>query len=100
MSTFFNLRVPMKEKIVSHHPWERKIKDQYSGKIKTAHNSVNNPNYPEKKEKPVDKDRVKFTVIGNRVTEEFIYCVNLVKGLYTYRKKQFEPPVLRGIRQY
>ncbi|XP_073955830.1 uncharacterized protein isoform X2 [Choristoneura fumiferana] len=97
MSTFFNLRVPLKETTVSHHPWERRIKDQYSGKIKTAHNSVNNPYYPEKKEKPNDKDRVKFTVIGNRVTEEFIYCVNLVKGLYTYRKKQLEPPVLRGV---
>ncbi|CAG5046017.1 unnamed protein product [Parnassius apollo] len=40
---------------------------------------------------------VKFTVIGNRVTEEFIYCVKLVKGVYKYRRKYFDAPTIRGV---
>ncbi|XP_061716159.1 uncharacterized protein LOC133524268 [Cydia pomonella] len=101
MYPMFNIdldEVLQQEKTHSH-PWERFIKDAYTNRIKTAHNSINNPRYPTKKEKGTGKpiERVKFTVIGNRVTKEFIYCINLVKGLYTYRKDYFESPVIRGV---
>ncbi|XP_049873465.1 uncharacterized protein LOC126372009 [Pectinophora gossypiella] len=79
----------------SPHPWEKSIKDKYSDRFKYAHNSVNNPTYPKKKKLP--KNRITFTVIGNRVTKEFIYCVNIVKGMHKYRSKIFAPPVIKEV---
>ncbi|KAG6456600.1 uncharacterized protein LOC115447633 isoform X2 [Manduca sexta] len=84
-------------KVISHHPWERRIKDEYANKIKHAHNSINNPVFPKENKKGTDKNRAQFTVIGNRVTKEFIYCIHLLKGLHKYRSKNFEAPVIRGV---
>lgn len=84
------------EKPADQHPWARRIKDALSHRIKHAHNSVRNPEYPKKKEKVPNSNRIKFTIIGDRVTKEFIYCINLVRGLYKYRKMYFEPPVIQG----
>ncbi|XP_063363971.1 uncharacterized protein LOC134652739 [Cydia amplana] len=99
MFPLFNLDEVQQQEKTHSHPWERFIKDAYITSIKTAHNSINNPRYPAKKEKSTGKpiERVKFTVIGNRVTKEFIYCINLVKGLYKYRRDYFESPVIRGV---
>lgn len=96
MSSLFNLKPPPEEKPISVHPWRNTIKDCLSHKIKHAHNSVRNPSYPKLKEKVPDTDRIKFTVIGDRVTKEFLYCVNLVKGLYKYKWKKFDVPSIRG----
>lgn len=93
--SFFNPEIPVKEKVISKHPWEKYIKDAYSGTYKYGHNSAKNPVYP-KKDKIPCPDRVKFTVIGNRISKEFIYCINLVKGLHKYREKNFDAPVIRG----
>ncbi|KAM3965314.1 uncharacterized protein ACR2FA_000703 [Aphomia sociella] len=95
--SLFNLEVQPKEKNISHHPWERAAKDVYSNKIKYAHNSINNPQYPKTKKNLPNADRVKFTIIGNRVTREFNYCVHLIKGLHKYRWKYFDSPVIRGV---
>ncbi|XP_063624106.1 uncharacterized protein LOC134796089 isoform X2 [Cydia splendana] len=99
MFPMFNLDEELQQEKTYSHPWERSIKDAYRNRIKTAHNSINNRRYSAKKEKSTGKsiERVKFTVIGNRVTKEFIYCINLVKGLYKYRKDYFESPVIRGV---
>ncbi|XP_063383564.1 uncharacterized protein LOC134669876 [Cydia fagiglandana] len=99
MFPMFDIDEVLQQEKTNSHPWERCIKDAYRNKIKTAHNSINNPRYSAKKEKSTGKpiERVKFTVIGNRVTKEFIYCINLVKGLYKYRKDYFESPVIRGV---
>ncbi|XP_072949285.1 uncharacterized protein [Epargyreus clarus] len=93
MTSFNNFKV----KLPSQHPWERIVKDKYSNQIKYGHNSINNPPYPRTKEKLPDKDRLKITIIGNRVTEEFNYCVNLVKGLHKYRWKNFDSPIIKGV---
>ncbi|XP_053609536.1 NK-tumor recognition protein-like isoform X2 [Plodia interpunctella] len=102
MSSLFNLKIPAPEKITYHHPWEKVIKDEFAGKIKYAHNSIKNPKYPIKEVKPkklvVPKEsRVRFTVVGNRVTKEFIYCVSIVKGLHKYRPAYFDPPIIRAV---
>lgn len=100
MSSLFNLKPPLQEKQVSIHPWQSTIKDILSHKIKHAHNSVKNPYYPKLKQKIPDANRVKFTVIGDQVTKEFIYCVNLVNGLHKYKWKHFDVPAIRGTNSY
>ncbi|XP_060803158.1 uncharacterized protein LOC106140803 [Amyelois transitella] len=104
MSSLFNLKLPTHEKPVFHHPWERIIKDEFTSKVKYAHNSVKNPRYPREedlKTKPKPKvpkeSRIRFTIIGNRVTKEFVYCVSIAKGLYKYRQKIFDSPIIRGV---
>lgn len=92
----FRPEAPLKQKDIKQHPWARRIKDSYSSRIKHAHNSINNPKYPFKQEKQPASDRVKFTIIGDRVTKEFIYCTNLIRGLHKYRWKNFDAPVIRG----
>ncbi|XP_047511231.1 peptidyl-prolyl cis-trans isomerase G-like isoform X2 [Pieris napi] len=82
---------------VSQHPWERIIKDHYRNKIKHIHNSVHNSKYPKTEKKTPLIDRVKFTIIGDMVTKEFNYCINIAKGLFKYRPAVFEPPVIRGV---
>ncbi|CAH0398323.1 unnamed protein product [Chilo suppressalis] len=97
MSTLFNMKPPVGEKQIASHPWEKIIKDVHCDKMKFAHNSVNNPHYPMKKKKLTPENIVKFRVIGDRVTKEFIYCVNLVSGLHKYRWKKFDVPEIRGV---
>ncbi|KAL0838794.1 hypothetical protein ABMA28_016836 [Loxostege sticticalis] len=97
MSTLFNLKPPQEPKPLSRHPWANTIRDIFSHRIKHAHNSVRNPLYPKTKERIPDAERTKFTVIGDRVTKEFIYCVHLVKGLHKYRWKKFDVPTIRGV---
>ncbi|KAI5644367.1 cyclophilin type peptidyl-prolyl cis-trans isomerase/CLD domain-containing protein [Phthorimaea operculella] len=104
----FNLPVQSTKppKPASVHPWQHTIKDQYSPYIKLSHNSVNNPQYPKpvnnpqypkSKQKKDGAKLINFTVVGNRVTKEFIYCVNLVKGMHKYKSKRFGPPVIRAV---
>ncbi|XP_045518288.1 uncharacterized protein LOC123710451 isoform X1 [Pieris brassicae] len=81
----------------SQHPWERIIKDHYRNKIKHIHNSVHNPKYPKTEKKHPLIDRVKFMIIGDMVTKEFNYCINVAKGLFKYRPAVFDPPVIRGV---
>ncbi|XP_049873206.1 NK-tumor recognition protein-like isoform X2 [Pectinophora gossypiella] len=95
--SLFNLPVEMKDKPVSEHPWSKSIKDKYSHKIKRAHNTINNIVYPAPKKKRRDSQRIKFTVIGNRVTKEFIYCANMVQGMHKYRSRKFDAPVIKGV---
>uniref|UniRef100_A0A2A4J2C9 PPIase cyclophilin-type domain-containing protein n=1 Tax=Heliothis virescens TaxID=7102 RepID=A0A2A4J2C9_HELVI len=96
--SFFNPEIPLKEKIVTHHPWEKYIKDAYASTFKYGHNSAKNPVYPPpKKEKEPSVHRTKFTVIGNRTTKEFIYALDLVKGLHKYRWRYFETPVIQAV---
>ncbi|XP_028176595.1 uncharacterized protein LOC114364591 isoform X2 [Ostrinia furnacalis] len=97
MSSLFNLKPPLQSKPLSRHPWANTIKDILSHRIKHAHNSARNPKYPKLKERVPDAERIQFTVIGDRVTKEFIYCVNLVKGLHKYRWKKFDVPAIRGV---
>lgn len=94
--SLFHHDLPSKENYICHHPWETRIKDRHTNNFKHGHNSINNPKYPKQTQKEPDKDRVKFTVIGNRVTKEFIHCMYLVKGLHKYRWKYFAAPVIRG----
>jgi hypothetical protein len=96
MSTLFTLRPQVLRKEVPNHPWEKTIKDTYYNRIKHAHNTISNPRYPVTKEKVPDEDCIKFTVIGDRITKQFIYCCNLVKGLHKCRWKKFDVPVIRG----
>ncbi|XP_050350450.1 uncharacterized protein LOC126773554 isoform X3 [Nymphalis io] len=84
------------KKQTMHHPWERTIKHVYND-YKHCHNTVNNPNYSTKKVCTPDKNRVKITIIGNRVVKEFISCVHLVKTLHKYRPKNFDAPSIREI---
>lgn len=94
---FTKERIILKEKQnILPHPWEKTIKLNNSNKIKYAHNSIENPVYPKPKEKPVDAQRIKFKVVGDRLSKEFIYCSKLVKDLYTYRRKNFVEPIIRG----
>lgn len=79
------------------HPWELVIKDTNREKFKWAHNSINNPQFPVKTKTNPVKDRVKFTVIGNRTAKEFIYCTHFVKTLYKYRQNIFDAPIIRGL---
>ncbi|XP_047533414.1 uncharacterized protein LOC125068358 [Vanessa atalanta] len=79
-----------------HHPWERTIKHVYND-FKHGHNTVNNPNYPEKTVCAQVKDRVKISIIGNRVVKEFISCVHLVKTMHKYRPKTFDTPSIREV---
>ncbi|KAJ2949133.1 hypothetical protein O0L34_g6074 [Tuta absoluta] len=97
--SLFNLPVQSTKepKPTSSHPWSRLIKHQYSPDIKLSHNSVNNPRYPKPKQKKVGSKQINFTVVGNRLTKEFMYCVNLVKGMHKYRSKRFGPPVIRAV---
>ncbi|CAK1580314.1 unnamed protein product [Parnassius mnemosyne] len=97
--TLYQNEMPIKRKNVTRHPWEATIKDEFSSYMKYAHNSVNNPHYRQTMPKTSEKNinLVKFTVIGNRVTDEFIYCVKLVKGVYKYRRKYFDAPTIRGV---
>lgn len=78
------------------HPWEKTIKVKNTNKIKHAHNSIENPVYPKPKEKPVDAYRIRFKIIGDRLSKEFIYCSKLVKDLYIYRRKNYCEPFIRG----
>ncbi|KAF9824863.1 hypothetical protein SFRURICE_001736 [Spodoptera frugiperda] len=92
-----NLDLSVKEENDPAHPWEKYIKDPYLPTYKYGHNSARNPIiYPPPKEDKAYPNRVKFTVIGNRVTKEFIYCMKLVKGLYKYRWKSFDVPDIRA----
>ncbi|XP_013164961.1 PREDICTED: uncharacterized protein LOC106115882 isoform X2 [Papilio xuthus] len=77
------------------HPWQTTIKDQFVSFIKYGHNSVYNPHNKMKVKR--DAAPTKFTIIGNRIAKEFIYCVKLVSGLYKYRRNDFEAPVIRGV---
>ncbi|KAJ2949130.1 hypothetical protein O0L34_g6071 [Tuta absoluta] len=97
--SLFNLPVQSSKepKPTSVHPWSRGIKHQYLSDIKLSHNSVNNPRYPKPKQKKVGSKQINFTVVGNRLTKEFMYCVNLVKGMHKYRSKRFGPPVIRAV---
>ncbi|XP_023946382.2 peptidyl-prolyl cis-trans isomerase 1-like [Bicyclus anynana] len=81
----------------SHHPWHKTIKDVHSNNFKIAHNSVNNPQYPKKDLAPDNKNRTRFTIIGDRVNKNFIQCVNLVKELHKYRRKIFDAPIIKGL---
>lgn len=95
--SFARERVILKEKQnILPHPWEKTIKTDNSNKIKHAHNSIENPEYPRPKEKPMDAHRIKLKVVGDRVSKEFIYCSKLVKDLYSYRRKNFSEPIIRG----
>ncbi|CAH2096145.1 unnamed protein product [Euphydryas editha] len=85
-----------KIKPISYHPWEKTIKNRHTD-YKYTHNSINNAVYPKKKVFVPDKDQVKFTIIGNRVTKEFIYCVHLAKILHKYRPKVFDAPSIRDV---
>lgn len=78
------------------HPWQRTIKDVHGDDFQTAHNSVNNPKYPRNIGIKPEKNRVKFTIIGDRVNKNFIHCVHLVEGLHKYRWKVFDVPNIRG----
>lgn len=81
----------------AHHPWQKTIKDVHSSNLQTAHNTVNNPPYPKKKQKiPDQKKLTKFTIIGDRVNKDFIHSVNLVEDLHKYRRKIFDAPIIRG----
>lgn len=93
--TFFNPGIFFKEKPICKHPWEHRIKAKYSGTPKYSHNSVENPLYPAPKTEELK--RLRFIVIGNRVTREFIYCMHLVRGLHKCRRRQFEDPIVRGL---
>lgn len=94
--SFFNPELPQRPKKEGPpHPWEKTIKPKFSATYKYGHNSTKNPIYPTKKEE-VFKDRLKLTVIGNRVHKDFIYCYFLAKLMHKYRRKQFEAPVIRG----
>ncbi|KPJ08491.1 Peptidyl-prolyl cis-trans isomerase-like 6 [Papilio machaon] len=77
------------------HPWQTTIKDQFVSSIKYGHNSVYNPH--DKTEVKRYNAPTKFTIVGNRIAKEFIYCVKLVSGLYKYRKNDFEAPAIRGV---
>ncbi|XP_013145190.1 PREDICTED: uncharacterized protein LOC106108543 isoform X2 [Papilio polytes] len=77
------------------HPWQTTIKDQFVSFIKYGHNSIYNPHDKTKVKR--DYPPTKFTIIGNRIAKEFIYCVKLVSGLYKYRKNDFEAPEIRGV---
>lgn len=79
-----------------YHPWEKLIKNVHRDNFHQAHNSVNNPEYPEKKVEIPNEDRARFRIIGNRVTKEFIYCEKLLKDLHKYRWKVFDAPEIRG----
>lgn len=95
---FDNERLILKEKQnIIPHPWEKSIQVNNSNKIKHAHNSIENPVYPKPKEKPVDAHRIKFKVVGDRVSKEFIYCSKLVKDLHNYRRKNFFEPIITGL---
>ncbi|CAB3261507.1 unnamed protein product [Arctia plantaginis] len=93
--TFFNPGIILKEKPTCKHPWEHRIKAKYSGTYKHSHNSVANPSYPAPKTEELK--RLRFIVIGNRVTKEFIYCMHMVRGLHKCRRRQFEAPIVRGV---
>ncbi|XP_049694142.2 peptidyl-prolyl cis-trans isomerase G isoform X1 [Helicoverpa armigera] len=98
--SFFNPDIPLKEKIETHHPWEKYIKDAYASTYKYGHNTAKNPvtQYPApKEEKKPSFNRTKFTIIGNRTTKEFIYCTDVVKGLHKYRWKYFDAPIIQGV---
>ncbi|CAB3222014.1 unnamed protein product [Arctia plantaginis] len=96
--SFFNPEIPIKQKLPSKHPWEHRIKAKFFDRYKYTHNSVQNPLYPLPKNKHVLGTKpVKFIVIGNRVTREFIYCYHVVRALYKHRKKEFEAPIIRGV---
>lgn len=84
------------KKEITQHPWAKSIKEHHAHIYKIAHNSINNPKYPFKENK-MTKPKDKFTVIGNFVTKEFIYCVRLVQGLHKYRKHIFDTPIIRGV---
>lgn len=99
MTSIFNLGIELTNKELSQHPWKKTIKPELENKIRHAHNSVNNPEIPKKKEKinkipPENRDR--FQVIGDRFTEDFVNCVKIVTGLHKYRWRKFEPPIIRG----
>lgn len=99
MTTVVNSLMEPKKKPLCHHPWEKTIKPELSNKILHAHNSVNNPNIPKnknKKEKLPSENRARFEVIGDRFTEDFVHCVKIVTGLYKYRWRKFEAPIIRG----
>lgn len=96
MTSVFNLANEHRNKQLSHHPWKKTIKPELESKIDHAHNSVNNPKIPKKKVKIPPEKRDRFEVIGDRFTEEFIYCVKIVSGLYKYRWRKFEEPKIRG----
>ncbi|CAH1638235.1 unnamed protein product [Spodoptera littoralis] len=89
----------VKEENNPAHPWEKYIKDIYLPTYKYGHNSARNAIIypPPKVGKTPNTNRVKFTVIGNRVTKEFIYCMKLVKGLHKYRWKSFDVPDIRAV---
>ncbi|XP_075977936.1 uncharacterized protein LOC142977738 [Anticarsia gemmatalis] len=94
---YFNQELPIKEKVDTGHPWEKQIKHAYSRKYKYCHNSTNNPVYPKKKDKIPRECRIRFTVIGNRMASEFLYCLHLVKALHKHRHKEYVTPVIRGV---
>ncbi|XP_075978038.1 uncharacterized protein LOC142977828 isoform X2 [Anticarsia gemmatalis] len=88
----FFTAIPLQPKSLDSHqsiqPWEKPTKHIHSAK---------KPSYLTKKEIMSKDDRVKLTVIGNIITKEFIYCLNLVKGLYKYRQRHFQAPIIRGV---
>ncbi|KAJ8722116.1 hypothetical protein PYW08_004518 [Mythimna loreyi] len=87
-----------KERQCPNHPWEKIIKEAYAKTYKYGHNSATNPVYPPpKKGRVPSKNRVKFTVIGTRTAKEFIYCMNLVKGLHKYRWRYFDAPIITAL---
>ncbi|KAF9421109.1 hypothetical protein HW555_002821 [Spodoptera exigua] len=98
-----NPNISKKEQNKSVHPWEKDIKEAYLATYKYGHNTARNPiiyppaKVPHEIDKVPDKNRVKLTVIGNRVTKEFIYCMKLVKGLHKYRSKNFDVPDIRAV---
>lgn len=96
MSTIFNFTIEHRDKPLSHHPWKKTIKPELDNKLYHVHNSVNNPKFPKKKYEIPPENRDRFQVIGDSFTEEFVYCTKIVSGLYKYRWRKFQAPIIRG----
>lgn len=76
--------------------------DEHSNQINYDHNSTNNAGVPKPEAKKdiakedVRQNKIKFTVLGDRCAREFIYCKKVAEGLYRYRSKIFDAPVIQG----
>lgn len=104
MSFLVNQTVDAKQKSAAH-PWKKTIKSEHANLMKHSHNSINNPVYPKPREnlkrekrgrEGISPNKMKFSVFGDRCSREFIVCKKLVEGLYTYRSKEIEAPVVQG----
>lgn len=66
---------------------------------KHAHNSEENFLFKANDRKNLKEpgNRITFTVMGNRVSKEFIYCMYMTINLHRYAPKQFKVPVIKGV---